>query len=713
MNKLLIAISLLCLTACGKKVTADDVQITVIPNFINADPTGKTETVSISSSTAWKTTQTATWFTLSATSGTAGKTDITVSIPTNTSSGDRTGEISVIAGSQTKKISITQSKKLGFKIPAMNFSIQQQGGLIDVTSSGNKKYDINIPQGTEWITDQSSGDNMQFSIGLNDSGEDRVATITFTERGTGAEEKTLLIQTTNMPNGKLLNLKELKIDGIPALFGEYDGKKEFFYPVDIDIISQPKSHKIEFEGVGVEYVTFEGDNDTKVYSGDTYTFNEYAPNMRIRMTSYNTMIPDRKGDPRLNITGLPLVSITAPYGIVDEPKQPCSIFIIDPKGRTEDNLYYYESAAAIEYRGSGAQQYPKKPFSFELKDPATNADVDAKLLGLRNDQKWILDAMWLDMGRMRNRVCFDTWNEFNELYYKQTDEPDAKSGTHGHLVEVFLDGKYHGLFTLSDRLDRKQLKLQKEGGYLYKTRDWTNECILWGPPTSYGSYDNRYEYWGMVSIEHPTTPAPSGTSGGPGYIEFKYYNDLIKFVATSSPEQFAAEFANRIDINNTVDYFLFINLIMAYDNIGRNMYWGIYDVAKSTVMFPLVWDMDGTLGRTWDQFQEDPASGLLIANRHDGRDFKLFSRMLNENPANIKDKIKSRWTQLRASVLTPENLNAKVDMYVRQQTLSGAGVRESKRWPESKYLSGYTEGQYIKEWYSKRLTKMDFLINTL
>ena len=89
---------------------------------------------------------------------------------------------------------------------------------------------------------------------------------------------------------------------------------------------------------------------------------------------------------------------------------------------------------------------------------------------MREDQSWILDAMWLDCSKMRNRVCFDLWNDFNTLYYSNT-EPEAVNATHGYPVEMILDGAYHGLYILSDRIDRKQLKLKKKGGYLYKGKN--------------------------------------------------------------------------------------------------------------------------------------------------------------------------------------------------------------------------------------------------
>ena len=84
------------------------------------------------------------------------------------------------------------------------------------------------------------------------------------------------------------------------------------------------------------------------------------------------------------------------------------------------------------------------------------------------------------------------------LYTYSNTEPEAVNATHGYPVEMILDGAYHGLYILSDRIDRKQLKLKKKGGYLYKGKEWTDECKLQGINTP---YSNSKQAWqGFESI---------------------------------------------------------------------------------------------------------------------------------------------------------------------------------------------------------------------
>ncbi len=94
---------------------------------------------------------------------------------------------------------------------------------------------------------------------------------------------------------------------------------------------------------------------------------------------------------------------------------------------------------------------------------------------------------------------------------------------------MILDGAYHGLYILSDRIDRKQLKMKKKGGYLYKGKEWTDECKLQGINT------------------HIVTPNRHGRDLSPiirtrWVNQFKYLSDLISSSLQHQKEEFAAQY---------------------------------------------------------------------------------------------------------------------------------------------------------------------------
>ena len=110
------------------------------------------------------------------------------------------------------------------------------------------------------------------------------------------------------------------------------------------------------------------------------------------------------------------------------------------------------------------------------------------------DENLILDAMYNDKARMRNRLCYDIWNQIDSLPYEVSEGHSKVNGTQGRYVEVFVDGAYNGVYCITDKINRKKLDLVKTEsdangklkfhGVLYKATDWTNE-------TTFNNVDNN------------------------------------------------------------------------------------------------------------------------------------------------------------------------------------------------------------------------------
>src|SRR5687768_944094 len=87
---------------------------------------------------------------------------------------------------------------------------------------------------------------------------------------------------------------------------------------------------------------------------------------------------------------LPVVRIDAARAIPDEPK-------VDARLRMPG----YRGRIAIERRGQSSQQFPKKSYAVEL-------GRDAALLGMPEDDDWVLYAPYNDKTLMRNVVAYAT-----------------------------------------------------------------------------------------------------------------------------------------------------------------------------------------------------------------------------------------------------------------------------------------------------------------
>ena len=693
---------------------------------ISATVVGKTETVTLSTPEKWYAATTGDkWISISPSHGEAGEHEVKITVKPNSSTGTRTATITFTAGSQKLNMNVEQSWDYFFKVPCKDYTIGYGGGevIIDGVASSGVTVEMSAAS-KQWIKVAAN----VLTVAYNNGAAARSAMLHIIDSRNSKEYDVMLIQESSTGASNILSLTELIIDGFACPSNSYTTESDFYYAVDMDAPTTMQTATVKFRGEGVEWITIDG-SDKKIYSGDNVTLNLEA-NTTLKVTSHSSKT-DKTGNNKLYISGLPLVQINTTETIKDEPKVDCTFSIFDPKCRTdaeEKNLKYFESLAGIEYRGAGAQRYQKKPYNFKLRD-SQHQKREAELLNIRNDNSWILDGMYLDIAHMRNRVCFDIWNQFNKPYYVD-EKPKAMSGTRGDYVEVFINGEYKGLFILSDRIDRKQYQIDQhdgntKGGYIYKAKGWSAACRMKECPT----VSNSDYYWDAAEIEQEY---PGEEDGKPN---FEYMAEVIRFVSQSSREEFSNRFEEVFDVSSVVDAFIFLNMIVADDNIGRNTFWIIRNVNTAPKVIHGLWDLDGTLGRNWDRHKETPEqayssymSGWVVGhgNNGSGTRFYFHERIISENPANIHQKIYDRWQEIKDGALAPSNFAQIVDGYAERQKASGAVEREVARWKnidqneqskwgyESVYYGNIdSETSYMKDWWTKRHAVLDGLINKL
>ena len=158
----------------------------------------------------------------------------------------------------------------------------------------------------------------------------------------------------------------------------------------------------------------------------------------------------------LNFTFLPIVEINTEGNGIGYGYTAGTIRVAEADAARPDTVI----TANYKIRGASSTGYSKKSYAIKLYDANGNS-LDYSFFGLRSDNNWILDAMFIDGACMRNRVATDLWNDFSVRPYYAAKEKKALTGTRGHFVEVFMDGTYHGLYCMTEKLDRKQLKLKK------------------------------------------------------------------------------------------------------------------------------------------------------------------------------------------------------------------------------------------------------------
>lgn len=479
-------------------------------------------------------------------------------------------------------------------------------------------------------------------------------------------------------------LKNFKINGVSCAFDSTSNS--YYYPVAPG--TSIAGLTVTFDTVSTKYILMDNvQAKTGATIDYTLTTNETvaikAMGLFNTSTNYN-----------LIITGLPIVILkTAAFTIGDE-KVPASLNLVNPNYQAQSSKVEIATNIKISLRGATARNLPKKSYSVKLVDNA-GADTDIPLLGLRNDNAWILDAMYIDPSRMRNRLCTDIWNSFNNVPYIE-DEPDALNGTRGYLTEVFFNDQYQGVYCLTERLDRKQLKVKKQYGNMYKADNWSDE-VNFAAITN--PFSNDFADWGggwqFAYPEIGDTPAP----------DWKYLYNIVNFITTANDKAFSSDIKNKVDINNLVDYFIFMNILEAKDNQSKNTFFSFYDYRTAGSFFYSVWDLDGTMGRNYDGTPL-PHEILGAGSNH------LYQRLLGLNPANFKELIKSRWNILKNNQLGKSVVANRIETYRKSMVSTGAFARERAMWllvePDLN-----AEATYMTNWYGAQYDLFDTYINNL
>jgi len=385
-------------------------------------------------------------------------------------------------------------------------------------------------------------------------------------------------------------------------------------------------------------------------------------------------------------TELPIISInTEDREIVDEPKILGSLLLL------ENGEAVFESNVGVEIRGGFSQTFPKKSYSVELWKDEIGDDTDSEeLLGMRKDDDWILDGLWNEPLRLRDYVSHDLWLELGRYPYK-SEEPDVTFGIKREFCEVFINQKYRGLYYLGEKIDRKQLALKKyedqPHGELYKGDIWGDGVLFEGLE----DFSNDQVLWSGYEAEYPDEI---------GELDWTNLHRLVDFVVNNDQTTFDATISEQVSFENMADYFIFMNVIYAADNRGKNIFTGRYDNDKP--YFFLAWDMDGSFGNDWQGERTDVTTAILSNG--------LYDKLL-ENPE-FKAEVIARWADMRNQTLQVGELQKRFSDLFSKMKDNGVYERETF---DAELPRNYSDEEinFIKSWIDRRITFLDDYFDNL
>jgi hypothetical protein len=331
-------------------------------------------------------------------------------------------------------------------------------------------------------------------------------------------------------------------------------------------------------------------------------------------------------------------------------------------------------------RGRTSLTYPKNSYTVEFDGDDRFSDPE-RAGGFLYKKKITLTQTFDDNSYIRTRLAFDLWNAVGP----------GPIEVQTYSAVVFLDGAYHGLYTVTDHID--QFLMAESGllqsGNLYKAVNHDANFYLTdaqGDPkdTLHDGYDK------MDGLP---------LAGQPG--AFDDLDALVSFVATASDGDFAAEVADWIDVDNYVAWWLLVTFIRADDSAGKNSYH--YHHATSR-WHAAPWDFNASFGQNWYTLRQDAEEIDRFESRNN-----IFARLLDTAP--FADQMADRYAAALDGAWGLDALLARVDGYVAEIDASArrdegkwqAAYRAFDHWASRDDFTTYEqEIAYLREWLRRR-----------
>lgn len=324
--------------------------------------------------------------------------------------------------------------------------------------------------------------------------------------------------------------------------------------------------------------------------------------------------------------------------------------------------------ASVKLRGGFSAKFFKHSFTLEL-------ESDYPLLGLPENDDWILNANYIDKTMMRHKLSYDIFREMSEVN-------EAPRST---FFQLQLNTKYEGLYLLMEKVNAGYLGLNKKDSMAMLFKD---------PP--------------VFRVEDRIAVADSNN-----YFEQKYPKikkrdqsdhmlELRRLILESDEETFRSEVGSWMDLDNIIDWHLMILFSNNGDGILKNFY--LYKKDSSTPFRICIWDYDHSFGRDGD-------NELNIAERNANplRNI-LLKRLVETNTDSYNERLKERWEDLRGSYFSEKHFLELIDE--NHEVIKNEIGKNFGRWPvdSEDYFDANTYEQdveILKEYFKKRIPELD------
>lgn len=359
--------------------------------------------------------------------------------------------------------------------------------------------------------------------------------------------------------------------------------------------------------------------------------------------------------------------------------QPMSIKLFDNRENIQNRVI--TSDGLFKYRGASTLYYPKKGYRINLRNGIENNDIS--FLGLRNDDDYILYAAYNDQEKIRNVFSSKLWYEG----CSKDNNYNTDNGMEYKYIELFINGEYNGLYALGYPIDEKSVLLDNNE-YMFKKYGWDE--------SEYAILEGNNDMAGYELISKSSA------------IAYDYLINYYKKILGSNNSNYK-DIYNYIDINNSIDIFLFYNLVQGIDNASDKTIKNTYITIKGDgkVLYT-PWDLDFTYGNVYTS-ENNVYTSNYYKNITDNVIFKASPayKLIEAGDKDFIKMIYQKYIELRNNAWSDINIMKIIDKYEKDIYNSGAYIRDMERWPTGNYENPSLKLSKFKSYVIERLEYLD------
>lgn len=418
-------------------------------------------------------------------------------------------------------------------------------------------------------------------------------------------------------------------------------------------------------------------------------------------------------------SNLPIVIInTNGVEIPDEPKIAGTMGIIDNGPGNINNQYDppndYNGHIGIEIRGQSSQMFPKKSYGFETRDEQGN-NLNVPLLGMPEENDWILYAPYSDKSMLRNFISFFMGSKLDPYCSRIA------------FCEVIVNNEYMGVYILMEKIKKDDNRVSIA---TLNPEDISGDELTGGYIVKVDKIDPDFVYGDDGWKSYPSPPYPNAMN-----ITFQYYypkaNDIVQqqrsyiqdYIYATESSLTGSNFDDPnngynkyLNTGSFIDQMILAEIAKEVDNYRYSTYFYKEKDSDGGKLFAgPAWDFN--LGYSnvdyWAPGLEYQGWQYTMVEPNEWSIMFWWKRLMED--AYYRNLLKTRWYQLRENELSNVNLGIAIDSIVNY--IDEAQQRNYERWP---ILGTYVwpnydwegnvyndEVEFFENWFYNRLNWMD------